>query len=103
MPRPLTLLRVPLALAREINRLLRCVEALPVIGKDARKARKALVAIGPGAFEEPTMADGPLCVVCGNPIPMERVIGAAMRGNKAALYDTDRCRETARKRRYRKS
>lgn len=103
MPRPLTLLRVPVTLAQEIERLLHAVEALPVIGKDARHARKALIALEPRAFADTLSGSGPTCAVCGKPIPMDRVIGAALRGNTEALYDTNRCRGTARKRRYRVS
>jgi RNA polymerase-binding transcription factor DksA len=73
---------------------------LPVVGQDAARARTALRALQPSIFDEGTTDSGTACEVCGEPISMERVLNAAMRGHRAA-YDTDRCRETARKRRYR--
>ncbi len=101
MPRPITAVRVPVDLAREIDRLLHCSEMLPLVGRDAARARKALNDLSPLIFSEPLDTGAP-CVVCKKPIPMERAFNAVMRGQRA-LYDTDTCRETARKRRYRES
>jgi len=42
----------------------------------------------------------PVCVVCGQPIPRDRIELAASRGTEA-IYDSDSCRNTAAKRRYR--
>ena len=41
---------VPLDLAREIERLLHCVEIEPLIGRDAMRARLVLRSIDPSAF-----------------------------------------------------
>lgn len=101
MPRPIATVRVPVGLARDIDRLLHFGEAFPVVGGDAKRVRAALHALQPSIFDdEPRNDSGTACEVCGEPIPMERILNAAMRGQRAA-YDTDRCRETARKRRYR--
>ena len=66
------------------------------------RARTALRALQPSIFDEATADSTTACEVCGRPIPMQRILNAAMRGQTAA-YDTDRCRDTARKRRYRVS
>jgi len=42
------------------------------------------------------------CEVCGKEIPLERIVAARSRG-QIARYDTDRCRNTAAKRRERAS
>ncbi len=101
MPRPITAVRLPISLAIEIDRLLHCTEMAPLIGDDAARARRTLRALAPSSFPDQPIG-GPTCTVCSDPIPMDRALNAAMRGQQA-LYDTGRCRETARKRRYRQS
>ena len=98
MGRQLTAIRVPVDLLREVVRLLGAAEGLPLVGEDARRAGAALVALRPEVL---TVRDaGPTCVVCGGVIPAARRIVAAQRGREA-LYDSDRCRETASARRHR--
>jgi len=99
--RPIATVRVPVALAREIDRLLHCAETLPIIGGDAARARGELNALDPRAFKGEPHVGTLACNVCCEPIPMTRNITAAKISGKAATYCSDRCRETARKRRAR--
>ena len=89
---------VPLDLAREIERLLHCVEIEPLIGRDAMRARLVLRSIEPSAFiaTRPEVA----CDVCGDPVPFGQQFSAAHVG-ETVRYCSPRCRETAKKRRQR--
>jgi hypothetical protein len=102
MPRKISSVAVPVALAQEIDRLLSCAEKAPLIGGDAQRARAALRRAEPRAFPAAARPDGPPCEVCSQPIAFDRRMQAARVGT-VAKYCSDRCRETARKRRYRVS
>ena len=93
---------LPVALAREIDRILRCVEVMPLIGNDAAQAREALRRAAPGVFPDPAIDEEGYvpCEVCQRPIPFSRQV-QAVRVGRVAKYDSDRCRETAQKRRQR--
>ncbi len=59
-------IRLPLDLAREIERLLHCLELDPLIGRDAMRARLVLRSIDPSAFAaRPEVA----CEACVDPVP----------------------------------
>jgi predicted nucleic acid-binding Zn ribbon protein len=92
-------LALPIDVALEIDRLLFAAESIPGIGQDAREVRSALRALKINAFP-PEPEPQYRCVVCGNAIELQRALKAASVGEKP-LYDSNRCRETARKRRYR--
>ena len=90
-------IRLPLDLAREIDRLLHCLELDPLIGRDAMRARLVLRSIEPSALAaRPEVA----CEACGDPVPFGQQLSAAHVG-ESARYCSPRCRETAKKRRQR--
>lgn len=94
----MSVIPLPIDLAREIDRLLHCAETTPLIGGDAMHARLALREIDPAAFTAPRIEVA--CEACGAPVPFGQQLSAAHVG-ESARYCSPRCRETARKRRQR--